>query len=172
MSFRLTNKVHLWCLVLSVIITVLLYPIFIGGLESLILSDYILSPTKSIMINYYIIIFLMIAFVTILHEGIHGAFYILFGGKVKFGVKKLCVYTQEISGIPINKLKFLIVLLSPAIIISLLSFIMPYSIGMSILVFNLVGCSGDFYMSFYIMRLPKKCSIVDRSYGFDIVKDI
>lgn len=172
MSFKLTKKVHLWCLMISIIITILLYPIFIDSLEALILSDYILSLTRNIMINYYIIIFLIIAFVTVVHEGIHGAAYMLFGGKVKFGVKKLCVYTQEISGIPIDKVKFLIVLLSPAIIISVISFIMPYSIGMSILVFNLVGCSGDFYMSFYIMRLPKKCSIVDRSYGFDIVKSI
>lgn len=172
MSFKLTNKVHLCCLFLSVIITVFLYPIFIGSLEALILSDYILSPTRDIMMNYYIIIFLIIAFVTIVHEGIHGVAYIIFGGRVKFGIKKLCVYTQEISGIPIDKRKFLIILLSPAIIISVISFIMPYSIGMSILVLNLVGCSGDFYMSFYIMRLPKKCSIVDRSYGFDIVKDI
>lgn len=171
MSFKLTKKVHLWCLLLSITITIILYPIFIDSLEALILSDYILSPTKNIMINYYIIIFLIIAFVTVVHEGIHAAVYMLFGGKVKFGVKKLCVYTQEISGIAINKMKFLIVLLSPAIILSVISFLMPNSIGMSIFVLNLVGCSGDFYMSFYIMRLPKKCNIVDRSYGFDIVKN-
>jgi hypothetical protein len=34
---------------------------------------------------------------------------------------------------------------------------------------NLLGSTGDIYMTIYLIRFNWRCKIVDRNYGFDVV---
>ena len=67
--------------------------------------------------------------ILIVHERIHRLSYELFGGKVKYGFKIIYAYTYEVSELPLEKVKFLIVLLSPVTIISLITLLLPTWIG-------------------------------------------
>jgi hypothetical protein len=95
--------------------------------------------------------------------------YKLFGGKVKFGFKGIYAYTQEISGLPIQRTKFLIVLLMPTVIISIISVLLPGWLGGIVYLLNLLGSSGDLFMSFKLCMYKSNSRINDRNYGFDIV---
>lgn len=123
---------------------------------------------SSPFIYLVLIIVFSIFIITSFHESIHAAFYLIYGGKIKLGFKKCCVYTQEISSKSIASHKFIIILLAPAIIISITSLLVPL-IGLFLLCINLIGCSGDFYMSFLVLNFNEDSKIIDRSYGFDVV---
>ena len=60
-------------------------------------------------------------------------------------------------------------LLAPVVVISLLSLALPALIGGLIYFLNLLGSSGDIYMSLFLCRLNYNNYIVDKSYGFDVI---
>ncbi|HEY8892646.1 MAG TPA: DUF3267 domain-containing protein [Clostridium sp.] len=78
-------------------------------------------------------------------------------------------YTQEISEIPIDRTKFLIILLAPLTLMSIVTLMLPSDLGGIIFLMNLLGASGDLYMSFKLSRYNSNSKIVDRKYGFDVV---
>ena len=106
---------------------------------------------------------------SIVHEALHALAYIMFGGKIKFGVKGVAVYTQEVSGIILHRTKFLIVLLLPLTVISLLSICIGGSLGAAIFLFNSLGSVGDLSMAFFLCRGNENSYIEDKSYGFDVI---
>lgn len=61
-------------------------------------------------------------------------------------------------------------LLMPVTAISIISIILPYRIGLQIYLLNLLGSSGDLYMSLWLCKFENEVKIIDRSYGFDVVK--
>ena len=107
--------------------------------------------------------------ISIVHEAIHGLAYKSFGGKVKYGFKGIYAYTQEISEMPIDRIKFLIILLAPLAIMSIMTLFLHLWLGGMIFFLNLLGASGDLYMSFKLIRYDSNSKIVDRKYGFDVV---
>ena len=105
----------------------------------------------------------------VMHEGIYGLAYKAFGGKVKYGFKGIYAYTQEVSEIPIERTKFLIILLAPLTVMSIATLLLPIWLGGIIFLLNFLGASGDLYLSFILMRYEWNSKIVDKKYGFDVV---
>lgn len=97
-------------------------------------------------------------------------FYRIFGGKVRYGFIGLYAYTKEVSGIILHRTKFLMVLLAPVTVISVISLLISKEAGLIIFLLNLLGSTGDLLMAFFLCKSDDSCYIADRSYGFDIVK--
>jgi hypothetical protein len=168
-SFKVTWKTHIKIIILSYLFTLVFNNVVNSILDRFIMKDFILSPTKYIILNFYLYIILLLIPITVLHELLHGLIFKLFGGKIEFGFKLICAYTKEISGISIKRVKFIIILLTPLIIISILSIFLPVYIGGIVFLINFLGSSGDIYMVIYLLRFNNKCEIIDRDYGFDVV---
>ena len=96
--------------------------------------------------------------------------YKLFGGKVKYGFKGIYAYTMETSGEEILRVKFLMVLLAPLVAMSVLSLFLPSWLGGMIFLLNLLGASGDIYMALFLCKFSYDSKIIDRIYGFDVMK--
>jgi hypothetical protein len=137
---------------------------------NLLIDNGTLNFTDNLIINFILAVFLFLVPITLLHEALHGISYLLFGGKVKFGLKGMNVYCQEISGIKLHRTKFLVVLLTPITIISLISLLLPESLRIVVITLNLIGCTGDLLMSLYLIKHDNNSYILDKNYGFDIIK--
>lgn len=171
MSFKVTWKLHLECLFISLIISFVLRDlinnVFNGFLEETNIGTIYISLL--VLILFLIIISIPI---TLVHEMIHGVVYKFFGGKVKYGFKGVYAYTQEISGIAIHRTKFLTILLAPLTLISVLSLVIPGNISGIIFILNLLGSTGDILMASYLCRTNENSYILDRSYGFDVKDEL
>ncbi|AWK52749.1 hypothetical protein DIC82_17880 [Clostridium beijerinckii] len=170
MSFKLTWKSHVICILISVILVFIMNPIFDEILSYLFYQNIIYYPTNNLIVNFCIYIMVLMVPISIVHEGVHGIAYKLFGGKVKYGFKGIYAYTMEVSGKKITRLQFLIVLLGPLIVISILSLLLPVFIGGMIFFLNIIGASGDIYMALFLCRFSYDSRIIDRSYGFDVLE--
>ena len=168
MCFKITWKTHINCMILAVVTTKLLGSIPDEIVGSFLMKNFILYPTWSPIINFYIYILALLIPISCVHEAIHGSFYKAFGGRVKFGFKGIYAYTQEISGIPIQRYKFQIILLTPLLLISLISLALPIWLGGMVFFLNLLGAAGDIYMAGYLLRYKSNYMVVDRSYGFEV----
>lgn len=169
MSFRITWKVHLKCVLISLIFIAFYYNstnIIIGKFFE---NNNIFYPTKYIILNFYLYIILLMIPITMVHEVTHGIIYTSFGGKVKYGFKGIYAYTKEISEKPIGRTEFLIVLLSPIVVISLLSLLLPTWIGSMVFLLNALGSCGDLYMAIALSKYDSHSKIIDKNYGFDII---
>ena len=107
--------------------------------------------------------------ITIVHEVTHSYIYTIFSGKVKYGFKGIYDYAKEISEKSIDRVEFLIVLLSPMVIISVLSLLLPIQIGGMVFILNALGSCGDLYMAIALSKFDSHCRIIDRCYGFDVI---
>jgi hypothetical protein len=169
MSFKITWKTHVICILIALIIVKLLGSNADNIMDKFFLRPFIYYPTKYLIINFYLYALLLMVPISIIHEGIHGFAFKAFGGKVKYGFKGIYAYTMEISELPIDRNKFLIILLAPVTIISIASLLLPSSLGGVIFLFNLLGASGDLYMSLKLVQCRFNSKIIDRIYGFDVV---
>lgn len=169
MSFKITWKTHVICTIIAFLIVKLLGSTVDNILDNFFLKPYIFYPTKYLVINFCIYVLLLMIPILIVHESIHGLAYKAFGGKVKYGFKGIYAYTQEVSEIPIDRTKFLIILLAPLTIMSILTLFIPVWLGGIIFLLNLLGASGDLYMSYRLIRYDSNSKIIDRKYGFDVV---
>lgn len=169
MLYRITWKTHVICLFISTAIIAIFYTDVIKIVDEFLSFSLLLYPSYSIILNFYIPIILLTIIASILHEIIHAGAYKIFGGKAEIGYKLIYAYTRETSGKPIVRIKFIAILLLPLLLISVLLF--PSGVvGRMIFLINLMGSSGDIYMVFVLLRYGKNCSIVDRSYGFDVIE--
>lgn len=145
MSFKITWKTHVVSMVIALLITLLLYHPINRIIENYVSSSIIIYPTGNILINFYIQVFVILLIVSVIHELIHSFMYKLFGGKTKCGFKFIFAYTQEVSGLALKRVQFLIVLMAPVVVISLLSTLFGHIGGLAYFV-NLLGSYGDVYM--------------------------
>jgi hypothetical protein len=169
MSFKLTWRSHIVCNVIAAVMALLIKPTMEQCIENYIMEFVNFISVDLLMVGFYISILLLMIPISIVHESLHGIIYRLFGGKVKYGFKGLYAYTLETSGLAVERVKFLIVLLTPLSIISLLSLLLPTWLGGMVFILNLLGASGDIYMSLYLATFSHETSIIDRAYGFDVV---
>ena len=59
--------------------------------------------------------------------------------------------------------------MAPLTVMSILTLLLPNWLGGMIFLLNLLGASGDLYMSFNLIRYDWNSKIIDRKYGFDVV---
>jgi hypothetical protein len=132
-------------------------------------SECLYKPTGAPTVNFYIYSVLLMIPISILHELIHGLAHIIFGGRVRFGFKWIFAYTAEVSGRPMRILEFVIILLSPLIVLSILLLPLGGWVLNTAFLLNTLGSSGDIYMAATLLKCPRGCRIVDRAYGYDVV---
>ncbi|MBK5240149.1 DUF3267 domain-containing protein [Clostridium sp.] len=169
MSFKISWKTHVICIFIALIIVKILGSNADSIIDNFFLRPFIFYPSEYLVINFFIYALLLMVPISIIHESIHGFAFKVFGGKVKYGFKGIYAYTMEISQLPIERTKFLIILLAPVTVMSIASLLLPTSLGGVIFLFNLLGASGDLYMSYRLMKCHFNSKIVDRIYGFDVV---
>lgn len=171
MSFRVNWKTYILFMISSLLIVMLLKSRVNIILEDFIIATPAIYMNGNVLLHFYLYIVMLMVPLSILHELIHGFAYVIFGGRVRFGFKGIYMYTREISGKPIRRVKFLLVLLLPLIFISLFSCFVKKWGGMFFLL-NLLGSSGDVVMALALLRYSYKSSVVDREYGFDVVSEV
>lgn len=169
MSFKITWKTHLICFVIALVLAKSMDKIMDIMINSLFDKSLIFYPTPNLIVNFYVYMMIFMIVILVIHEWIHGITYRLFGWKVKYGFKIIYAYTHEISELPLEKTKFLIVLLAPVTIMSLATLFLPAWMGSTIYILNLLGSTGDLYMSFYLLKYTRDIRIIDRTYGFDVI---
>lgn len=169
-SYKITWKTQIICVGLSIVIMLLLWPLYWNSVVTLFSSNIIYFPTKFKIVNAYIYIAAIISLLVILHEGLHGLAFKLYGGKVRFGIRHLNPYTLEISGLKLNRSQFLIVLLTPITVISLLTIFIPGITGKFLFMFDLISSTGDFFMAFILAGCKPGYKIKDSKYGIEIIK--
>lgn len=171
MSFKITWKTHVICTIIAFLIVKLMGSTVDNILDNFFLRPFIFYPTSNLIINFCIYVLLLMIPISIIHESIHGLVFKLFGGKVKYGFKGIYAYTQEISELPIGRTKFLIILMAPLTVMSTITLLLPSWMGGIIFLLNLLGASGDMYMSYKLIRYDFNSKIIDKKYGFDVVEE-
>lgn len=170
MYFKVTWKIHLLCFLLAYGFCFIQTDNISNIFLALVVNFKVFRLTGMHFIDMVIAIILLMIPITLVHEVIHGIGYSVFGGKVKFGFKGIYAYTQEISGVVLHRTKFLVVLLAPVTIISLLTILIGTTIGSIIFILNFLGSIGDIIMAIYLCKGHSESYIIDKSYGFDIIE--
>lgn len=169
MSFKISWKIHVYCFILAFIFCLITQKYINDIFTNLLLNNKIINITGNTLLDTNIFIVVIFIPITIVHELLHGATYSLFGGKVKYGFKGIYAYAQEMSGIVLHRTKFLLVLIAPVTVISIVSLFIPGGIGDIVFILNLLGSTGDLIMAFYLCKSNENSYIVDKSYGFDVI---
>ncbi len=170
MSFKVSWKMHVVCLIMTFLMCYIMKDCLINISTGLIINNVILNITGNLLLDEIICFSLIFIPLNIVHEFLHGSVYKIFGGKVKYGFKGICAYTQEISGIILHRNKFLLVLLAPVTVISIISVLIPGEIGGIVYFVNIAGSTGDILMALYLCKFDNDSYIVDRKYGFDVTQ--
>lgn len=116
--------------------------------------------------------------VTLIHEGLHGLFFKIFGGDVKFGIAKSSLgpapYATSLTYLP--RFRFQIVGLAPqlltiACLISLLTSPPPMvAVGLIIVAAgNLGGGCFDLYTVKWLNRFPREYRVLDIKDGVKVI---
>lgn len=171
MSYRITWKTHIICLLISLTISFLqLNNIGKAIIDFMIASSSNVKLTDNFIINYWFYLVLANFSIAIVHELIHGLAFKFIGCRVKYGFKGVFAYTLETTGKAISRTSFLIVLIAPVTVISLISVLMGVHLGGLIYWINLIGSTGDLLMVFYLCKIECSSRIIDKSYGFDVIR--
>lgn len=169
LDFKVTYKTHLIISLLVAIFTIL----FLNYIYLILLDFYLntINPyAEKIAYIYESILIISISIlVSIAHELLHGLPHKLFGGKVKISFRIAYCSTQEISENSLTLNQFMVVILAPVIIISILSLLIPTWLGSTIFLVNLIGSFGDIYIAFGLLKYPHYSKIVDKDYGYKVI---
>lgn len=115
----------------------------------------------------------------VIHELIHGLFFKVFNpnGKVAFGFKNGMAYATSPNSF-YSKWKFIIILLSPFVFITVALYILMLLGVINAIVFTIFAslhascCVGDFYMTFLVAKQAKGVLVEDTDVGINLyVKD-
>ena len=85
--------------------------------------------TRNLFFDNIIFLSLILISINVVHEFFHGCAYRIFDEKLKYGFNGIYAYTKETMGIILQRIIFLLVLLAPITIISLISLFIPGIIG-------------------------------------------
>lgn len=170
MSFKVTFKTRIMYLFVAAMIALILFNTEVSIFENLFSKSFILYPTKHLIINLYLYKTLLMIPICFIHELIHALLFSIYGGKIIFEFKGLMLCSVEKSGIAIDRQKYLIILLSPLVIISLISLLLPPWLGGIFFILNIVESSADIYKAINLCLVNWDCKIVYKSYGYDVVK--
>ena len=115
----------------------------------------------------------------ILHEGVHGVFFLAFGGRPRFGFKPWTrfgpVFYAAAHGSYLDRPRYLAVGLSPAVLLtSALAVALAFAAADDLLasvvtwafVLNVAGSSGDMVMMRKVMSYPRATCFEDTGDGF------
>ena len=156
MSFQITKKTQFLAFLMSCVL-------IISQVETIVSINWsILGKVGEYkVLKYYGILIVIVLLSTLIHELIHGLVYKSFGGNFVIGVKGMCAYTKETTGIELTVSQFAVVLLAPVTLISTISLFIPV-VGSLVFFVNLLGSTGDFVVMLWLMKIKKDSFVVDR----------
>ncbi|MDV3426432.1 MAG: DUF3267 domain-containing protein [Bacillota bacterium] len=162
MQFHVDNKFQLRVFLISL----LLLFIQLKPIEECVFANYLLLSSK----NLYYILFIAVSFIltlTVLHESIHAFFYLVFGANIKLGFIGINPYIIDVSKKHFSAVIYSIIILSPLVLISLLSLFFSSEFGSLIFYFNLFSSSGDILLAFSLCPYPNS-EFIDESFGYTV----
>ena len=170
-SYVLTWRTHLICIIISFVMAFTFLKKTIYGCDNKIISFYNLDTYNVFLAAgiSMLLFMLMLVPISLAHELLHGLAYKCFGRKVKFGFKIIYAYTMDITGKPIEARKFLVVLLTPLVVMSIVGLLLNNFVGDIILILNTLGASGDIYMCYLVLKYGIDNKILDSPKGFDVI---
>lgn len=137
------------------------------------------AVTNNLALLVGIFIAVLVA-VTVLHEGLHGLFFWLFSGRVRFGAKLWSsmgpVFWASSPGRPIPRIKFQIIALAPQLLTILLLLVLALAPLSNTLTYALVlaaalnlggGCL-DIYVAILLRKWPGSVLVEDVKDGFKV----
>lgn len=135
------------------------------------------------MESYTNVIFLLmtILFTFLLHEGIHGLFFWVFGGRPRFGIKVIGGWRNVLWGLVLyatadayyTRAQYFIVGLSPLLVISVMAAVVSWfdSLrGYALIAagVNAIGAVGDVYMMAKLAKFPPSSMVRDTADGYEV----
>ncbi|GAA0732120.1 hypothetical protein GCM10008906_01370 [Clostridium oceanicum] len=174
MQYKTTYKTHL----IGIISSMLFLAIFHKSVYNIITTFYIninafqpynYTPTYYKCSYLFFITFITFFTVTNLHSLIHSLIYNCFGGKIKYQFSFILTAFEKRSKKRLSLNKFLIIMLSPATIISLLCLLLPSWIGNFIFILNIILSFNDIYHGISLIRYPYNSKIVNRNNRFIVI---
>lgn len=163
------KKAMLWINVMALVLFICFIFLF-GALIQ------ILQGNKTVDFDLLAIGLMIIAYIIIIviHELIHGLFMKLFKptANVKFGFKKFVAYATA-PGTRYSRFQFLVILLSPFVLITVSLFLLTVFKVIHPLAFVIIaalhasGCVGDFYMSVLVLKARRGVLVEDTAVGID-----
>lgn len=163
------KKLMLWLNVVAMVLFIFfifLFGTLINALKYNTNLDFNIIGIGLAMILYVVLI--------IVHELIHGLFMKLFKptAKVKFGFEKFVAYATT-PGTRYSRNQFLVILLSPFILLTGSLFLLVVFKIIHPMIFVIIGalhaggCVGDFYMSGLVLKFEKGVLVEDTKVGID-----
>ena len=124
---------------------------------------------------------LVLAFTFTVHEGIHGFFFWIFGGKPTFGMKVIGGWKNFLWGFVLyatadafyTRNQYYLIGLSPFVVISLISLMLLFDEPSRIYAVlagsaNAIGAAGDIYMTAKLRRFSSSILVRDTADGYEI----
>lgn len=168
MSFKITRKVNILCFVIGLSIVYILRDTVNNSLFNLLFYDY--GITGNTALDLIVVIIFLMSLLTLVHELLHAAAYKLLGRKVIVGFKGIYACTRDVTGLPLHRTKFVIVLLTPVTVISLITLLFSNWISDALLILNIFKSTRDMLMALYLCLSNKDCYIIEKSNGFDVIQ--
>ncbi|HOM02208.1 MAG TPA: DUF3267 domain-containing protein [Acetivibrio sp.] len=157
------------------LIALLIFILGFGIILPIIGKDKWLIYIESAIYNGQILgLFTTLLGVVVFHELLHGLAYIIFGAKLKFGIKYLNIYTMDISGTFYTPFQMAVILLLPFFVLTglllLAGILFPDLVYWMVIgmLYNVSGSFGDIFMLCFILYMGKNCKIKDEEYGFGV----
>lgn len=169
MHFKSTWKTNGMCFAMGYAVYYFMRDYVNELMFKLLFNDIIWNLTDNLVIDMVLFFMILMIPVTMIHEWIHGMAYKLFGGKVKYEFKGIYIKARDVSGIAIHRSKFLLIIMAPMTIISLISLAIPSWIGGLLLLLNIFKSTGDILRVFYVFKGNCDTYVIDKKDGFEIV---
>jgi len=143
-----------------IVINIFSFTIFIAmAVFGAIINPIDFTVDSKFMYLLILAVFLYIIYI-IMHEAIHGYFMKRFSGeKAYFGHARFCAYAG--SDAYFNKKHYIIISLSPVVILGIILFIINAIVPQSyfwviyfVQIGNLTGAVGDFYVTYLMSKMP------------------
>lgn len=179
MANSLLSEIKLESMSLQKKISLYLFAVCVGGTTFGLGEFVFLEGHLSLRATFVCMVVALIC-VIVLHEGLHGLFFRLFGGRPKFGFKAKTkmgpAFYVTAPGSHFTKRQFIVIVIAPQIL-TVVSFLvlgfahLSYVIELGLLllsVFNLTGGALDAYMFLVLVRQPRDILAEDTITGIKL----
>lgn len=169
MYFKRTLKTKAVCFSMAYIIYYFMRNYINMLLFNLLYKNIIWTITNNLLVDIVLFFLILMIPITMVHEWCHGILLKFFGGKVKYQWKGIYLSAKEVSKVPIQRTKFLLILLLPVTVISLIAKLIPGWLGGVVLVINLFKSTEDLLMISFLLKGNSNTYIICQEDGFEMV---
>ncbi len=167
------KKVKWWAMILA----------FLGGILLGVILGWVMSKMSTPILKSTtgLGLLLTILLIFIVHEGIHGSAFVLFGGKPRFGVKLIGGWKYILVGLVLyatadgyySRQQYAIIGLSPLVVVTLGGLIIALvtalqSYALWAVIANAMGSIGDIMMITRLRKFPNSVLVRDTEDGYEV----